>query len=379
MKFIVIMVSLLIFSGAVLAEDFYSHKGAANYSGVLIKQMPITVQCWTFRKFTLFEALDKIKALGVKYVEVYPGQQIEPGNEDARLSHDMTDEQMGKVKNRLKELELQVVSYGVVGFDNTEEAAQKVFEFAKKMRLRVIVIEPNFDDFSIIEAMVKKYNIPVAVHNHPPPSKYARPETAFNFIDGLDKRIGICGDTGHWLRTGVKPTEALRILRGRIFNLHLKDLNEFGKVEAHDVPFGGGVANVQEILAEMTLQGYRGNIVVEYEYEAEAENPSPSISKGLEYIESITHFDDTYQDLLNGNWWGYSKHGWNHYGPGFFELDRTTGILSARGGMGLSWFSAKKFKDFVLELDYMVEKEQSNSGIFVRVPDVPVSDDYIYH
>ena len=47
--------------------------------------------------------------------------------------------------------------------------------------------------------------------------------------------------------------------------------------------------------------------------------------------------------------------------------------------MGLSWFSAKKFKDFVLELDFMVEKEQSNSGIFVRVPDVPVSDDYIYH
>jgi sugar phosphate isomerase/epimerase len=377
-----ILLLVLLFSCTLLIgqqPSAYPNKGAADYSGVLIKKIPVTIQCWTFRKFTLFESLDKIKDLGVQYVEVYPGQQIEKGDKEAVLSHTMTDKQMEKVKQRAADLGLQIISYGVVGFENNEQEVRRVFEFAKKMNLRVIVIEPGFDDFSIIEAMVKEYDIPVAVHNHPPPSKYARPETAFNFIDGLDKRIGICGDTGHWLRTGVKPTEALRMLRGRIYNLHLKDLNEFGNKEAHDVPFGSGVANVQEILAEMTLQGYRGNIVVEYEYEEEADNPSPSIAKGLIYLKRITHFGDDYQDLLNGDWWGYSKHGWNHYGPGFFELDRDSGVLLARGGMGLFWYSAKKYKDFALELDFMVEKEESNSGIFIRVPDVPISDDYIYH
>jgi hypothetical protein len=99
----------------------------------------------------------------------------------------------------------------------------------------------------------------------------------------------------------------------------------------------------------------------------------------LIYLKRITHFGDDYQDLLNANWQGFSKHGWNHYGPGFFELDQSSGVLTARGGMGLFWYSAKKFKDFILELDFMVEKEQSNSGVFIRVPDVPVSDDYIYH
>jgi sugar phosphate isomerase/epimerase len=383
MKFHIITMALVLFFSYILVAGempaLYPHKGAADYSGVLIKKMPVAVQCWTFRKFTLFEALDKIKALGVKYVEIYPGQQIEKGHAEAAVSHTMSEEQMEKVKTRLDKLGLQVVSYGVVGFENTEQEVRQVFEFAEKMGIRVIVIEPRFDDFSIIEAMVKAYDIPVALHNHPPPSKYARPETAFNFIDGLDKRIGICGDTGHWLRTGVKPTEALRMLQGRIYNLHLKDLNAFGKREAHDVPFGSGVANVEEILAELTLQDYRGNIVVEYEYEAEADNPSPSIAKGLEYIKRITYFGDDYQNLLGGSWWGYSKHGWNHYGPGFFELDQSTGVLTARGGMGLFWYSAEKFKDFVLELDFMVEKEHSNSGIFIRVPEIPVNDDYIYH
>ena len=199
-----IIVLLWLFSSATMADeaiDGYPNRGAADYSGVLIKKMPVAVQCWTFRKFTFFEALDKIKALGVKYVEIYPGQQIEPGNADAQISHNMTDEQIEKVKQRLEKLGLQAVSYGVVGFDNTEEEVRKVFVFARKMRLRLIIIEPAFDDFSIIEKMVREFNIPVALHNHPPPSKYARPETSFNFIDGLDRRIGICGDTGHWMRT----------------------------------------------------------------------------------------------------------------------------------------------------------------------------------
>jgi hypothetical protein len=75
----------------------------------------------------------------------------------------------------------------------------------------------------------------------------------------------------------------------------------------------------------------------------------------------------------------YSKHGWNHYGPGYFELDPETGILKSHGGMGLFWYAVREYGDFVLELDFMCSDETTNSGVFVRVPGVPVSDDYIYH
>jgi hypothetical protein len=75
----------------------------------------------------------------------------------------------------------------------------------------------------------------------------------------------------------------------------------------------------------------------------------------------------------------YAKHGWNHYGPGYFELDPETGVLKSHGGMGLLWYSAKQYGDFALELEFMCSDETTNSGVFLRVPEVPTSDDYIYH
>ena len=86
-----------------------------------------------------------------------------------------------------------------------------------------------------------------------------------------------------------------------------------------------------------------------------------------------------YTRILSKSEGEYSKHGWNHYGPGFFTLDKNTGVLETSGGMGLLWYSVKKYKNFVLELDYKTSEPKANSGIFLRVPDVPVSDDYIYH
>ena len=83
--------------------------------------------------------------------------------------------------------------------------------------------------------------------------------------------------------------------------------------------------------------------------------------------------------ILEKKFGKYSKHGWNHYGPGYFTLDSKTGVLESHGGMGLFWYSEKKYKNFILELDYKTSGPKANSGIFLRVPDIPVSDDYIYH
>ncbi len=72
----------------------------------------------------------------------------------------------------------------------------------------------------------------------------------------------------------------------------------------------------------------------------------------------------------------FTKHGWNHYGPGHFLIDEKTGVLQAVGGMGLFWY-AKKFKDFILELDFKVDQAKANSGIFFRIPDMPADNGYI--
>jgi sugar phosphate isomerase/epimerase len=353
-------------------------EGFAEYKDVRIRKFPTAVQCYTFRKYSFQEALEKAKALGIGFIQAYPDQVLKPDNPDVLFDHHLSEEDVQWVREKLAELGLRLVAYGVVDFNNTEESMRKVFDFAKKLEIRTVLTEPEFDDFTLLERMVKEYNINVAIHNHPAPSKYARPEAVLERIEGLDERIGACVDTGHWMRSGVRPLEGIKMLAGRIIDVHLKDLDAFGELKAEDVPYGQGLANVHDILAELTKQNFRGYLAVEYEKEADALDPAPPIKEGLAYIKSITYYED-FEEILS--WWDgkFSKHGWNHYGPGYFILDEKTGVLKSQGGMGLLWYSRKIYGDFVLELEFKCSQADTNSGIFLRIPGIPSSDDYIYH
>jgi sugar phosphate isomerase/epimerase len=203
---------------------------SSEYKDIRIRKYPIAIQCWTFREFTFQEGLEKAKALGIDFVQAYPGQALGPDKPVVEFDHNLSEKNIQWVQRKLEENGQRLIAYGVVDFDNAEEDIRKVFDFAKKLGIRTIVAEPKFDDFSLLERMVKEYNINVAIHNHPAPSKYARPEAVLERIKGLDERIGACVDTGHWMRSGVKPLEGLKMLEGRIIDVHLKDLDAFGAI-----------------------------------------------------------------------------------------------------------------------------------------------------
>ncbi len=108
---------------------------------------------------------------------------------------------------------------------------------------------------------------------------------------------------------------------------------------------------------------------------AEREHHRAAVFSNTQNLEA-EGFERILRQRRNGT---FSKAGWNHYGPGYFELDEKTGILSSSGGMGLFWYAVEEFGDFVVDLEFKTEVESANSGVFVRVPGVPSSDDYIYH
>ncbi|MCB9250321.1 MAG: DUF1080 domain-containing protein [Ignavibacteriales bacterium] len=58
---------------------------------------------------------------------------------------------------------------------------------------------------------------------------------------------------------------------------------------------------------------------------------------------------------------------------------KKSGVLTSSGGMGLMWYSSKMFGNFVLDLDFMSHAPNTNSGVFLRVPNFVTSDDYIYN
>ena len=60
---------------------------------------------------------------------------------------------------------------------------------------------------------------------------------------------------------------------------------------------------------------------------------------------------------------------WRMAGPGKFVLVEYDKSLRSEGGMGLLWYTKKKYKDFVLKIDWKVSRRNDNSGVFVRFSD----------
>jgi sugar phosphate isomerase/epimerase len=220
-------------------------------------------QAYTFNKFTFAEALAKGDSCGLKSVEAYPGQEIGNGIEGT-TSFTMDQETRDKVKELLNARGIKLNAYGVA-VARDEEGWRQLFDFAKDMGIGVITSEPQADQLDLVEQLSDEYGIKVAFHNHPAPSLYWNPDTVLMALEGRSANLGVCADIGHWIRSGLDPVECLQKLEGRILILHFKDLNEKSP-EAHDVPWGEGVANVPAILAELKRQGFRGLFDIEYEY-----------------------------------------------------------------------------------------------------------------
>ncbi len=242
-------------------------------------------QAYTFNHFTVFEAIEKTAQAGGKVIEFYPGQRLSPEDPNVRWDHNASPETIQKVKDKLAACNIRAVNYGVVEIPKDEAGARKIFEFAKTLGLYGITTE-SVDAIDTIEPLVKEYDIRVGFHDHPrqpnnPGYRMWDPNYVLSVVKGRDPRIGSCADTGHWVRSGLKPLDCLRILKGRIISSHLKDLNEMGPA-AHDVPYGTGVSDIPALLKELRAQHFAGNISIEYEYHWE--NSTPEVGECVGFV-----------------------------------------------------------------------------------------------
>lgn len=226
-------------------------------------------QAYTFNRFSVFEAIEKTAQAGGKVIEFYPGQKLSAEEPGVKFGHEATPEVWEKVKAKCQQHKIVPVAYGVVGLSKEEPASRKVFEFAKALGIKVINTE-SVDALDTAEKLVKEYDIKVGIHDHPkrpdnPDYKVWDPNYVLAVTKDRDARMGSCADIGHWVRSGLKPVECLRILKGRIMSSHMKDLHA-PLPSGHDVHWGSGVSDVKGCLDEFKAQGFEGPISVEYEY-----------------------------------------------------------------------------------------------------------------
>ena len=249
-------------------------------------------QAWTFRDRSAFEVVEIADRLGLKYVEFYPGQKLRKGDDKLLLNPDLAADQVAAFKKHLEKYKVKAVSFGVVSFTKDEAAGRKLFEFAKTLGLENLSAEPELDALDLMDKLASEYSIKIALHNHPQgDSQYWNPEAVLEAMKGR-KQIGACADTGHWTRSGLVPVDCLKKLEGHVIELHFKDLSDFGKKEAFDLPWGMGKSDARGILAELKRQGFRGLISVEYESGA-----GPELEANV--ARCIGWFDETAKELAS--------------------------------------------------------------------------------
>lgn len=224
------------------------------------------IQLYSLRGYKRDEALKHASDMGFEQVEFYGGM----------LATDSSDEEIAETKKKVAGLGLSISGHGVNKLTKDAAENRKIFEFASKLGAPCITADPDLDSFDSLDELVREFDIRIAIHNHGPRHRYNKAIDVVRVIEGRDERIGACADLGHYIRSGQNAPEVIRLLKGRLYGIHLKDFAEM-KDETKGVILGKGHLNVEEVFSELQLAGFPSNGALSLEYEENEKNPLADI------------------------------------------------------------------------------------------------------
>ena len=367
---------------------------------------------FTFRKKSLDETLAAMKRMDCHYLCI----------KDFHLPLDADDATIAAFKAKCAAAGVECRAIGPLYFKE-EGPARKLFEQAKKLGIRTVVVVPygvkagekdawgpnRFEDekaLDILEKLVKEYDIRAAIHNHGPdiPKLYPTAEAVWAKIAKRDRRIGFCLDVGHQRRAGLDPAAAIRKYADRIYDVHVKNI-KIDPVQNYAKEGPRGELDLAGIFKALAESGYDGVCHIEYEKDFEdnlaevAETvgyfrgvmdtikvaprmmPAPKGANTLTAAEKAEGFELLFngKDLPADKWVGVKESCTNFPATGWFVKD---GCLTMRPqhfikddgswgdlppedmklGGGGDIVTVKKYRDFVFKFDFRMT-ERANSGV----------------
>ncbi len=234
--------------------------------------LKIGVASYTFSRLPLDATIQGIRRVDVHYVSI----------KEAHLPLKSTADERKAVAAKFREAGITPLSCGVIGMKGDESALRNAFEYARDAGIPTIVCSPVRDALPALEALVKEFDIKLAIHNHGPEDKlWPSPLDVWEAVQKLDQRIGICVDVGHTAHCGVNPAHAIRTCSARLYDVHMKDLESKGP-RARPIEVGRGVLDIRGILQALREVGFSGHVGLEHE--KDMNDPLPGVAESIGYI-----------------------------------------------------------------------------------------------
>lgn len=230
---------------------------------------------YTFRKFTLDQAIEMSKRAGAGYISL----------KDFHLPYKSTRAERQEARAKVEAAGLVLISGGVIYMKNNEAEIRGFFDYARDAGMPTIVASPDIDSLDTVEKMAKEYNIRVAIHNHGPgDKKYPSPVDVLRLVKDRDERMGLCMDVGHTVRLGEDPVEAIRECAGRLYDFHIKDETE-PAAKGKPVEVGLGVIDIVGVLKALVEHHYAYHVGLEYE--AHENDPMAGVLESFGYMRGV--------------------------------------------------------------------------------------------
>jgi type 1 glutamine amidotransferase/sugar phosphate isomerase/epimerase len=204
-----------------------------------------------FQQMTFFEAAGKADLLGVTSVEGFSTQKVSAGI-PKNLDYNLAPGEIKGVKDRLRELHLEMPAYFAVTIGQDESATRKLFEFASDLGVKTIIGDPDPDSLPTIDKLANEFGVNVALYNRgrKETPAYWSPEAVLKVLQGRSDRLGACADIANWMRDEVKPLDGLMLLKGKLMVVNLGDRSALGG-KGRNVALGSGAAGIRDFLNKM--------------------------------------------------------------------------------------------------------------------------------
>ena len=229
---------------------------------------------YTLRKFNVDEVIKISKRLGLSSLAL----------KSMHMPLESSPEDIKSVAGKIKSAGLSLYGAGVI-YMKTKQEAEAAFGYASHAGLEMIVGVPNHELLSLVNDLVKKHNIKLAIHNHGPGDDlYSSPNDVYARIKDLDKRIGFCIDIGHVVRIGQDPVPMLEKYKDRLYDMHIKDMDK-AQPDGKPVEIGRGVIDIPKVIKTLNKINYQGSVA--FEYEKDGDDPVPGLAESVGYVRGI--------------------------------------------------------------------------------------------
>ena len=245
----------------------------------------LTISLYSFNYLDFEKAVAWTAGLGIKYCEAFAWQKISE-NSTEKIDHWQSQDARKQSKRILDDHGVKMVQCYIGGFAQDKDGNRPIFEWAKEMGVATLVSEPPLESLDLLESLCDEYSINLALHNHRKgTSIYWSPQIVLEQIKNRSKKLGACPDIGHWARTGLDLVEGLKILQGRIFCLHVKDITEPGNPASGELPWGEGKTDIASVFQEIARQKTSMNFGIEYENFSP--DTRPDIKRSIAYYNNV--------------------------------------------------------------------------------------------